>query len=206
MNLSLGSLIVAGIAPTQARTFLDPLRAACDRFDINTASRLAGFVAQCRVESNNFTTLEENLNYRSPDRLRAIFPSRVVSLSDAASLVARGPKAIAARVYAGKNGNGSEASGDGWAYRGRGLIQLTGRANYSDASTELGFGYIADPDLVATPQHACLTAAWYWHVHKLNTFADTAQWGAITRAVNGLGMLHADLRRQYSEEGLQAFA
>lgn len=206
MKLDLASLILAGIPPTQARTFLDPLRAACDRFDIVTGPRLAGFVAQCRVESGDFVKLEENLNYRTPERLRAIFPSRITSLADAASLIPRGPKAIASRVYAGKNGNGSEATGDGWAYRGRGLIQLTGRSNYHDAGMELGFNYIEAPDLVATPQHACLTAAWYWHVRKLNHLADSAQWDAITRAVNGPGMLHADLRRQYSEEGVQFFA
>ena len=206
MNLSLGSLIVAGIAPTQARQFLEPLAEACNTYAIDTPARLAGFVAQCRVESRDFTALEENLNYRSPERLRAIFPSRVHSMADAAALVAQGPRAIANRVYAGKNGNGDEASGDGWKYRGRGLIQLTGRANYHDAGMELGFNYIEAPDLVATPQHACLTAAWYWHVRKLNHLADSAQWDAITRAVNGPAMLHADLRRQYSEEGVQFFA
>ena len=205
MNLSLGSLIVAGIAPTQARQFLDPLRAACDRFDIVTAPRLAGFIAQCRVESVNFTVLEENLNYRTPEVLDRVF-SAVRGYEDAARLIKAGPRAIANRVYAGRNGNGSEATGDGWNYRGRGLIQLTGRANYSDAGTELGFNYIEMPDLVATPEHACLTAAWYWHVRKLNHLADSAQWDAITKAVNGPAMLHADLRRQYSEEGVQAFA
>lgn len=205
MNLSLGSLIVAGIAPTQARMFLDPLRVACDRFDIVTAPRLAGFIAQCRVESRDFTALEENLNYRTPEVLDRNF-SAVRGYGDAAQLIKAGPKAIANRVYAGRNGNGSEATGDGWAYRGRGLIQLTGRTNYYDAGMELGFNYTEAPDLVATPHHACLTAAWYWHTRKLNHLADSAQWDAITRAVNGPAMLHADLRRQYSEEGVQAFA
>lgn len=211
MNLSLSSLIVAGIAPTQARQFLEPLTEACARFDIDTPARLAGFIAQCRVESRDFTALEENLNYRSPERLRAIFPSRVHSMADAAALVAQGPRAIANRVYADKNGNGDETSGDGWKYRGRGLIQLTGRANYKAASATMSRGdlvsqwYVDFPDEVSTPHHACLTAAWYWHTHNLNRFADSVQWDAITRAVNGPGMLHADLRRQYSEEGVQAF-
>lgn len=205
MSLSLASLILAGVAPTQARLFLEPLQAACDRFDIATAPRLAGFIAQCRVESANFVTLEENLSYRSPERLDLIF-SAVNGRDDAARLIQAGPKAIGNRVYAGRNGNGSEATGDGFRYRGRGVIQLTGRANYFDAGMELGVNYIEAPDLVATPQHACLTAAWYWHTHKLNHLADSAQWDAITRAVNGPGMLHADLRRQYSEEGVQFFA
>ena len=199
MNLSLGSLVVAGIAPTQARMFLEPLTEACKHYAIDTHARLAGFVAQCRVESRDFTALEENLNYRSPERLRAIFPSRVHSMADAAALVARGPRAIANRVYAGKNGNGDEASGDGWKYRGRGLIQLTGRANYAR------FGMDTDPDAVSQPRLAAVTAASFWAANNLNRFADSAQWDAITRAVNGPAMLHADLRRQYSEEGVQAF-
>lgn len=199
MNLSLGSLIVAGIAPTQARQFLEPLAEACNTYAIDTPARLAGFVAQCRVESRDFTALEENLNYRSPERLRAIFPSRVHSMADAAALVAQGPRAIANRVYAGKNGNGDEASGDGWKYRGRGLIQLTGRANYARLGVDV------DPDAVAQPRLATATAAAFWAGNDLNRFADSAQWDAITRAVNGPGMLHADLRRQYSEEGVQAF-
>jgi putative chitinase len=204
--IDLADLIQAGVPPTQARAFQAPLSAACDRFDISTPARIGGFVAQCRVESADFTRLEENLRYTTPERLRAVFPSFVRSLADAADLCAAGPRAIGSRVYAGRLGNGDEASGDGWRYRGRGLIQLTGRHAYSDAGTELARPYIDQPDLVATPEDACMTAAWYWHVNKCNVLADTAQWGAITRAVNGRAMLEADLRAQYSEEGARAFA
>lgn len=204
--ITVASLIAAGIGPTQARQFAEPLAAACQRFGITTAPRVAGFVAQCRVESAGFTRLEENLNYRKPERLRDIFPSRVRSLDDAAQLVAAGPRAIANRVYAGKIGNGDEASGDGWRFRGRGLKQLTGRANYADAAEALGRPYLEQPDLVALPEDACLTAAWFWHSHKLNILADSAQWDAITRAVNGPGMLLAAERRQYAEEAVAVFA
>jgi putative chitinase len=204
--ISVASLVAAGIEPTQARMFAEPLSAACQRFGINTPQRIAGFVAQCRVESAGFMRLEENLNYRTPERLVRIFPSRVKSLDHAARLVAGGPKAIANCVYAGKIGNGDEASGDGWRYRGRGLKQLTGRANYADATAGLARPYLGQPDLVAQPEDACLTAAWFWHNAKANILADSGQWDAITRAINGPGMLQAAERRQYAQEAVSAFA
>lgn len=203
--ISVASLVAAGIAPTQARLFAAPLAAACQRFGINTPARVAGFLAQCRVESAGFTALEESLFYRDAARIASIFRSRVRSIADAQRLV-RNPKALANCVYANRLGNGDEASGDGWRFRGRGLKQLTGRANYADAAAALARPYITQPDLVAQPEDACLTAAWYWHTVKGNLLADSAQWDAITRAVNGPGMLQAELRRQYSEDGLQALA
>lgn len=205
MNITPASLVAAGIAPTQARVFAEPLADACARFEINTPVRLAGFVAQCRVESANFTTLEESLYYTSPERIRKIFPSRVPDLEVAARL-ARNPKAMANRVYAGRLGNGDEASGDGWRFRGRGLKQLTGRCNYTEAAIALGQPYVERPDLVAEPGGACLTAAWFWHRHGCNTFADSSQWDAVTRVVNGPGMLQAFERRQYSNDGVRAFS
>ena len=203
--ISVQRLVAAGVPPTQARQFADPLAAACARFQIDTPARIAGFIAQCRVESADFTRLEENLHYTTPERIRAVFPSRVPSLADAARLV-RNPQALANRVYAARLGNGPEASGDGWRYRGRGIVQLTGRANYADATTALGRPYVEQPELVAQPADACLTAAWFWHSRKLSILADSAQWDAITRAVNGFAMLHADLRRQHAEQALTAFA
>ena len=199
--ISVLTLIALDVPPTQARIYAPALSAACDRFGISSPARVAGFVAQCRVESSNFTVTEENLRYRTPEVLARTF-SRVRGLDDAARLIALGPQAIANRVYAGRNGNGDETSADGWRYRGRGLKQLTGRANYADAAAALGRPYLEEPDIVATPADACLTAAWYWHAAKCNILADAAHWDAITRAVNGPAMLQADLRRQYSEQGL----
>lgn len=203
--LTLPTLIAAGVPPTQARQYVDPLAAACARFGINTPARIAGFLAQCRVESADFTRLEENLFYTTPERIRQVFPSRVASMADAARLV-RNPKALANCVYAGKIGNGNEASGDGFRFRGRGLKQLTGRANYADAASGLCRPYLDQPDLVALPDDACLTAAWFWTSAKANILADSAQWDAITRAVNGPAMLKADLRRQYAEQALEVLA
>lgn len=197
-------LVALGIGPTQARLFAEPLSAACARFDISTPVRIAGFVAQCNVESAGFTQLEEDLRWRDPQRLRRFFGSRVHDLDHAARLIKAGPKAIASCVYAGKNGNGDEASGDGWKYRGRGLKQLTGWGNYRDAADALGRPYAEQPDLVAKPEDACLTAAWYWHSVKGNVLADASRWDALTRAVNGPAMDQAALRAHLSQTGVKA--
>jgi len=202
--ISVGALIASGIHPTQARLFADPLSAACALYAINTPPRIAGFIAQARVESAGFTQLEELLNYTTAERIRSIWPREVTSLQQAATLTCK-PKELATVVYANRNGNGDEASGDGWTYRGRGIFQLTGRANYADAAAEIGRPYVDQPDLVAMPSDACLTAAWYWSTIKGNLLADASQWDAITKAING-GMLQADARRQYSEQGVAAFA
>ena len=198
-------LIQMGVHPTQARAIAGPLAAACERFDINTRTRLAGFLGQCIVESGAFKNLEESLFYTSPERILRIFPSRVRGLDHAARL-ARNPQALANCVYAGKIGNGDEASGDGWRFRGRGIKQLTGRANYAAAAAALGRPYLEQPDLVAQPEDACLTGAWFWHRGNCNALADSSQWDAITRAVNGPGMMDADLRRQYTQTAIEQWA
>lgn len=201
--ISVATLVLLGIGPTQARLFAAPLSAACARFDIDTPARVAAFVAQCNVESRGFTALEENLRWRDPARLRRYFSSRVHDLEHAARLIQAGPRAIANCVYAGKNGNGDEASGDGWRYRGRGLKQLTGRANYRAAADALTRPYVELPHLVAQPEDACLTAAWFWHSVGGNGLADSALWDTITRRVNGPAMDQAGLRAQLSAAGLR---
>lgn len=201
--LDVGSLVAMGLKPTQARLFSAALTAACARFDIVTPARIAAFIAQCRVESRDFSDLEEDLYYTTPERLLQIFPSRVTSLQQAQALV-RNPQALANAVYAGRNGNGNPVTGDGWRYRGRGLIQLTGRGNYRDAEVGLGRPFVAEPDLLLQAADACLTAAWYWHTRKCNLLADAWLIDDITRQVNGPARAHADLRRQYSERAVRA--
>lgn len=201
--ISVGLLVASGVGPTQARIFADPLAAACALFDIDSPPRIAAFLGQCMVESLLFTRTEENLRYTTPSRILEIFPSHVTSLQQAATLAGK-PEDLANCVYADTNGN--HLPGDGWAYRGRGLIGLTGRANYEDAAIGVNRPYVDQPDLVATPSDACLTACWFWHNHKLNYLADTAQIDLITRAVNGRGMQGADLRRQYFEQALKAMS
>nr|WP_316642892.1 glycoside hydrolase family 19 protein [uncultured Roseateles sp.] len=203
--ITLAVLIAVGVAPAIARPFVQPLAEACARFEIATPARQAAFLGQCVAETGNLVHTEENLYYSMPERVRQIFSGSVHDLSDAATLC-RNPQALASRVYAGRLGNGDEASGDGWRYRGRGLIQLTGRDHYADAGEALGLPYLDQPQLVAEPLHACLTAAWYWHVNKLNVLADSGQVDAITKAVNGAAMLHRDLRRQLTQDALAAMA
>lgn len=205
MNITVPQLIAAGIAPTQAKAFAEPLTAACALHDITTPARIAAFVAQIAHESANFTALEESLYYRTPERIRAMWPTRVPTLRDAAVL-ARNPQALANVVYADRNGNGNPASGDGWRYRGRGLIQLTGRANYRAATQSRTRDYEANPELVATPQDACLTAAWYWAQHGCNTLADASNIDAITRVINGAAMAGREDRRENYREALVAFS
>lgn len=203
--ITVSTLIAAGIGPTQARLFADPLQAACGHFGIDTPVRQAAFVAQCAHESEGFVHLEESLYYTTPERIRAMWPTRVPSLYDA-SLLIRNPQALANRVYSNRNGNGDESSGDGWRYRGRGLIQLTGRANYMAAESAIGEPYKADPDLVATPPHAAMTAAWFFAAGGCLPLADASNIDAITRIINGSAMAGRDDRRQRFEQAVRAFS
>lgn len=203
--ISIATLIAAGIGPTQARAFEKPLAQACDQFYINTTLRLAAFVAQCAHESSLFVHLEESLLWRDPVRLDRFF-SAVQGVDDARALIAAGPQATANRIYAGKDGNGSEASGDGWKYRGRGLFQLTGRGNYAKATADLREPFLDHPEYVADPADASLTAAWYWNRYRLNVIADAGDIDAITLAINGKAMAGAQERRDLYAHALMAFA
>lgn len=203
--IDLALLIACGVAPTQARQFADPLSEACQRFHIATPARVAAFVAQVAHESANFTRLEENLYYSTPERIRAIFPTRVPSLQVAATLT-RNPQALANRVYSNRLGNGDEDSGDGYRFIGRGLIQLTGRANYHVAGDALGRPYTTSPKLVATPEDAAYTAAWFWASIGGNDLADSSQIDALTRRINGPAMAGADDRRSRFDDNMRALA
>ena len=202
--IEISTLIAAGIGPTQARLFAAPLAAACERFGIDTPRRMAAFVAQCAHESRLFAALEESLFYRDPARICKIFRS-CVPTPEAAQGLACNPKSLANHVYANRNGNRDEASGDGWRYRGRGLIQLTGRTNYTSAATALGRPYVDQPDLVVDPTDACLTAGWFWDAHRLNALADASRIDDITRAINGPAMAGAAERRALFAAALAAF-
>lgn len=201
--ITVAALIAADVAPALARVFAEPLAIACERFGITTRPRVAGFLAQAITESAHLSALEEGMYYRSADRIWIVFPRlRSLGMAEIAKL-ARNPRALANKAYERVNGNGGEASGDGWRYRGRGLFQLTGRGNYADAEAGLGRPFVSAPELVALPPDACLTAAWYWHTVHGNDLADSAQWDAITRAVNGPGMLKRAERRSLTDELLQ---
>jgi putative chitinase len=168
----------------QPDEWADALDSEAKRVGITTPQRISHFLAQLGHESGGFTTFEENLNYKTPARLDAMF-SAVRGAADAAALIAKGPQAIGNRVYANRNGNGNEASGDGWKYRGMGAIQLTGRENYSKASTRSGIDLVGHPEQILTPAVGAKVAADYWHASDLNDEADNDQITKITLAING---------------------
>ena len=156
---------------------------AMDLFNINTPLRQAAFLAQCAHESREFTTTEENLNY-SADRLLKVFPKYFKSLEQA-TLYARNPRSIASYIYANRMGNGAESSGDGYRYRGRGYIQLTGHDNYMQYAAATATDALNNPDLVSSPDGAALSAGWFWSKNGLNLLADKEDMLSITRRING---------------------
>jgi putative chitinase len=164
---------------------------------LNTKNRVAGFIAQCGHESAHFKLVRENLNY-SADGLRRVFPKYFPTL-DLATEYARKPEKIANRVYAGRMGNGPEASGDGWKYRGRGFIQLTGKANYTQCGKDLGLDLVGKPEMVEGTKAAVATAIWYWQKNNLNKFADADDIKGMTKAING-GYHGLDERTRYYTE------
>lgn len=167
--------------------FVAELDEAMERFEINTPSRIAAFLAQTAHESGDFRLTEENLNY-SWEALRRTWP-RHFETDEVARGYHRQPERIANRAYASRNGNGDEASGDGWRFRGRGLIQLTGRANYLAYAVAVAEPSVAtEPDQVARPRHAALSAGWFWQSHGLNPLADAgdeASFNQISFRING---------------------
>ncbi|MFU4810167.1 glycoside hydrolase family 19 protein [Pseudomonas aeruginosa] len=172
----------------RAGFFVPALNVAMERFGITAPVRVAAFLAQVGHESSQLTRLMENLNY-SAQGLAATWPSRYRGADgkpNALALnLARHPQAIANNTYASRNGNGDEASGDGWRYRGRGLLQITGRSNYRAAAAGLGQPLEAEPELLEQPEFAALSAAWWWSTHGLNELADRGEFTAITRRING---------------------
>lgn len=170
--------------------WLDPLNDAMGLFEIDTPQRIAYFLAQVAHESNSFLTLEENLNY-SENRLRQVFPTHFTDTEF--MIYANNPEMIANRVYANRMGNGDEASGDGWSFRGRGPIQVTGRNMYRRIGGGIGVDLERNPDRVLTPQYGALSAAYFWHAMGLNELADNGLFSAITKKING-GLTGEDSR------------
>lgn len=167
---------------------------AAERFKINTPLRLAHWLGQMHHESAGFSRLVENLNY-SAERLTKVWPSRFPTV-EAARPFAHNPEALANKVYGGRMGN--TAPGDGWKHRGRGWKMITGRDNYAAAGAALGLPLLDDPDLVAQPAGAALTAGWFWDSRALNTLADRDDIEAITRKING-GLIGLEDRRNQTD-------
>jgi putative chitinase len=186
-----------------AKLWQAAINVACLKFGISTPLRQAAFLSQIGVESAGLTELVENLNY-SEQALLAIWPDHFTPVQ--AAEFGRTPthpanqEAIADLAYGGRMGNTS--TGDGWTYRGRGLIQLTGRANYRQAGIALGLPLEAAPGQAAQPPAAALAAAWYWSQHGCNAMADNRLIVAITQAVNGGTTGLPERQRLYAAAGV----
>ena len=161
----------------------EALEQLLDDYDINTPLRVAHFIAQCAHESGNFVFIKENLNYKAAS-LRKTF-GKYFPTDEIAAQYANRPEMIANRVYASRMGNGPEASGDGYRYCGRGLIQLTGKDNYTFFAGSLGISVEEASEYLATFEGAAQSACWFWEQNNLNRFADANDVKGLTRAING---------------------
>lgn len=164
------------------------------KWGIESNSEVASFVAQVAHESDELTHLEENLNY-SARRLMQVWPKRFPTFEEAAAY-AHKPELLANRVYGGRLGNGPPESGDGWRYRGRGPIQVTGRANYTDCGVGIGADLLTTPELLLEPSHGIRSALWYWKSRDLDRHDDDDDVRAETRLING-GEHGLDRRQAY---------
>ena len=159
------------------------LEQALPDYDINTPQRVAAFIAQCAHESGGFRALKENLNYRAVT-LRKVFPKYFPDDATAAAY-AQQPEKIANRVYGNRMGNGDEASGDGFRYCGRGLIQLTGKQNYQNFANSIETPVEDIPEFLATFEGAVQSACWFWEANNLNQWADKNDILTLTKRING---------------------
>lgn len=164
-------------------------------YEIDTKFRVAMFLAQCGHESGGFRTIQENLYYRA-DRLLQVFP-RYFNASQAQAY-ANNPERIANRVYANRMGNGSESSGDGYKFRGRGLIQITGKSNYSALAQELKLSLDDTTNYLLTPEGAVESACWFFEKNGCNQKSDYEDVVGVTRIINGGENGLADRRHLYS--------
>jgi len=171
-------------------------------YEINTAERIAAFVAQCAHESGGFTALKENLNYKAAT-LRKIFPKYFPDDATAAHYASLPNKqeAIANKVYANRMGNGSEESGDGYRFCGRGLIQLTGRDNYSWFAASLNITVEEASEYLQTFEGAAQSACWFWETNSLNRWADAGDILTLTKKING-GTIGLEDRKKHYEHAL----
>lgn len=151
-------------------------------FGINTPKRVCHWLAQVLHESNEFRAVEENLNYTAI-RLVQVFPKYFTKVL--AEAYAHKPERIGSRVYANRMGNGAESTGDGYKYRGRGLIQLTGKGMYQNYKDYCKFDVVAQPELIAQPLGAVRSSMWFWRTHGCNELADRGDITGITKKING---------------------
>lgn len=196
MNLTESSLAKMLPRNKNIGPLLEAFNAVFSKYDINNVNRVAGFLAQCGHESVDFTVLKENLNY-SADGLNKIFPKYFKNAGRDATGYARNPEKIANVVYANRMGNGDTASGEGWKFRGRGAIQLTGKDNYSRFATSLGKSLDETVEYVETLQGAIESACWFWKANKLNDVCDNDDVVLMTKKINGGTIGLEDRKKHY---------
>jgi len=211
-------LTAAGVNKELAERWLPNVQAAFDRFSINTERQVAAWIAQCAHESAGFKMLTENLNY-SADTMAVVWPTRFAvqepdpnrpgktrAKKDAkgknipnkfALALHRQPEAIANTVYANRMGNGNIESGDGWRHRGMGLKQLTGKDNQRRCGQALGVDFVTNPEKLLEPEYAALSAAWFWAENKCGPLADSGDFVALTKRINGGTIGLEDRQKRY---------
>lgn len=216
--IDIPTLIDCGVSPTLAKGMADPLRTACEQFNVREPLQLATMMAHALHESHRFSTFEENLNYRAggmmgawPTRFRTLESTRPLMRDPRAPLTPRSPAdpvKLANSVYGGRMGN--TEPGDGWKYRGSGIFQITGRDKYRAAGLALGQPFEQQPELVRqSPMGACLTALWYWTTWKnpITCYQAVAQglpFSKTTQIING-GQIGAADREALFEDCKEAF-
>lgn len=176
--------------------WFNEMQEAFPKYDIVTVARVASFIAQCAHESGGFSMMEENLNYKAAT-LTKLWPQRYPP--GIAEQYAGKAEAIANKSYGGRMGNGPESTGDGWKFRGRGLIQLTGRSNYTLCSRAM-FGddtLVENPDILFDPYYAIHSACWFWDKNKLNQYADSGDFVTMTKKINGGTIGLADRQKHF---------
>jgi putative chitinase len=171
-------------------------------YEITTPQRVAAFLAQCAHESGGFVFLKENLNYKAAS-LRRVFPKYFTDDATAAAYAGR-QEMIANRVYANRMGNGDEASGDGWRYCGRGLIQLTGKNNYTFFAASLDIPVEEASEYLQTFEGAVQSACFFWEQNKLNQWADAGDILTLTKRING-GTIGLEDRQKHYNHALHIF-
>lgn len=185
-------MIGTGCSTSIASIWINPIQDAIDKFEINTPSRIAAFLANVGVESGGFTELVENLNY-GKQNLANTWPSRysidqhaaIKIPNDLAKGLAGNPQAIANNCYANRMGNGDEASGDGWNCRGQGPIQITGKTNIIACGVALGIDLLSNTSLLQQPICGSMSAAWFFVSNGCNQKADAEDIAAIVKIING---------------------
>ena len=181
--------------------FVDPMNYVAEHYDMyENPRRCAGFLAQIAHESGGFNAVIENLNYSAKGLMttfKKYFPTE-----ELAKQYERKPEMIANRVYANRMSNGDEASGDGFRFRGRGLIQLTGRANYTKFANDLGISIDDTVAYLETPNGAVSSAGWFWDNNKLNQYCDKDDFVTLTKRING-GTIGLEDRQHHYQLALQ---